>query len=325
MPSAARPTMSLRDIRGQDRAVSFLKGSFASDRIAQAFIFHGPKGVGKCLTALNFAKAVNCASPGEAGSCDSCPSCRKISSLSHPDVSVLRPEKEGGSVGIDEIRALIKDIGLKPYELRKKFYIIDGFMKEEAANAVLKTLEEPPSDSVIIIIAESLEDLLPTIASRSQTVKFFPLKAEEVIEILVEVHGIEKEKAHVIAHLSSGRPGEAVRYKDGALLERREEVLAAVAAGALLDLNLDKLPRHELKACLNVMLAWYRDMLVAKTAGSGGPEFFNVDRKDEIARQAAATGADKICGAITQILKTSSYLDRNANPKLALAALGASI
>jgi DNA polymerase-3 subunit delta' len=317
--------VSFGDIKGQHRAVSFLKASAASGRIAQAYVFYGPKGVGKCLTALNFAKAVNCPQAGESGSCDSCPSCLKISSSNHPDVSVLGPEKDALSVGIDAVRALIRDIGLKPYELRKKFYIIDGLMKDEAANAVLKTLEEPPSDSVMIIIAEKPGDLLPTIASRAQAVKFFPLRAEEVAEILTEGHGLGRDEAHIIANLSAGRPGEAIRYKDARLMERRALVISALARGTLSGLELDKLTRTELKECLDVMLSWYRDMLVAGSAGPGGPELFNVDHRDDIARSSAATGAGRALDAIARIMETSAYLDRNANPKLAMAALDAEI
>ena len=184
--------MSFDGIKGQDRAVSFLKGSISGGRIAHAYIFYGARGVGKKLSALEFAKAVNCASPGERP-CRLCPSCAKIGSSSHPDVSVITPAAGSQSLGIDGIRSLISDISLKPYEARKKIYIIDeaDSLTEEASNALLKTLEEPPTDSVIILIAEKLQHILPTIISRSQTVRFFALAAETVERILVKDRGLE--------------------------------------------------------------------------------------------------------------------------------------
>ena len=110
--------MSFKDIQGQDRAVSFLRGSVASGRIAHAYIFYGPRGVGKKLAALEFAKALNCAVAGQA--CDECVSCRKINSASHPDVMVIAPREGAQSIKIDDIRGLSRDISLKPYDARKK-------------------------------------------------------------------------------------------------------------------------------------------------------------------------------------------------------------
>ncbi len=199
--------MSFKDIKGEDSAIAFLKASLKNNRIYHAYIFCGPNGVGKRLTALNFAKALNCAASNGASddacdpstgsgsnpehsqkvdACDNCGPCKKIDSLTHLDVSILRPAKEGGSISIDEIRALIKNISFKAIEGRKKICIIDGAesMKHEAANAILKTLEEPPADSVLILITENLKALFHTIVSRSQVVRFFPLGLKEIEEIL---------------------------------------------------------------------------------------------------------------------------------------------
>ncbi|EFK94955.1 DNA polymerase III delta prime subunit, partial [sediment metagenome] len=219
-------SVSFGDIRGQDRALSFLRGVLAGGRISHAYIFHGPVGVGKMLTAMNFAKAANCLAEG-ARPCDACVPCRKADSSNHPDISLIKPGKEGGSVTVDDIRALIKDASLKPYEAQKKFYIIDEAdgMKEEAANAFLKTLEEPPSDSVFILVAENLRRLPATIVSRSQTVKFFALRTDEVREILIKYHGIEPARAHLLSVLSSGRPGDALKYADEEFFAKREKVI----------------------------------------------------------------------------------------------------
>jgi DNA polymerase-3 subunit delta' len=316
--------VSFKDIQGQDRAIAFLKSSIENGRIPHAYIFYGPGGVGKKLAAVNFVKAVNCLGSPDNRPCDSCIPCRKVDSSNHPDVMILKPEKDGGSIPIDDVRALIKDANLKPYEAKKKFYIIDEAdgMKEEAANALLKTLEEPPSDSVFILIAESLRKLPSTIVSRSQAVKFFPLKTLEVKDILVKHHNIESQKAHVLSYLSAGRLGDALKYADEAFFARREKVMAALEDRTFFEWDFDKLSKADLKTYLTILLTWYRDILITR---AGGPEVVNIDRKDAIIAEAARTGFDRLDRMIRQVISTYSFVEQNANPKLAMAALGVSV
>lgn len=324
--------MSFEDIRGQDRAISFLKGSIESGRMSHAYIFYGPGGIGKKLVAMNFAKALNClGGASEARPCDACVPCRKADSFNHPDILLLKPEKEGGSIAIDDIRTLIRDANLKPYESKKKFYIIDeaNGMKEEAASALLKTLEEPPSDSVFILIVENLRKLLATIVSRSQVVKFFPLSINEVKDILVKDHDVEPSKAHLLSHLSAGRLGDALEYADEEFFSKREKVLAALAERTFFESDFDKLSKGDLKIYLSILLTWYRDILISKTLSAEGqpegPELINIDRKDIILAEAARVGFDSVELMIRRIVSTYSFLEQNANPKLAMAALGLSV
>ncbi len=316
--------MSFKDIQGQDRAISFLNSSIENGRISHAYIFYGPCGVGKKLAAVNFAKAVNCRGDSVAKPCDACLQCKKADSSNHPDISLLKPEKEGGSIAVSDVRALIKDASLKPYEAKKKFYIIDEAdgMKEEAANALLKTLEEPPSDSVFILIAESLRKLPATIVSRSQAVKFFPLRADEVKDILVKRYNVDPDKAHVLSRLSAGRLGDALKYADEEFFAKREKVMAALANRTFFESDFDKLSKADLKMYLSILLTWYRDILITKADWS---EVINIDRKDAILSEAMATGFDKVEQMIRQIVFTYSFVEQNANPKLAMAALGVSI
>lgn len=206
--------MSFRDIKGQDNAILFLKGSIRKNRVSHAYIFLGPRGVGKRLTALNFAKALNCGSETPDRPCDMCNSCEKIDNLRHPDLFLLKSEKDNSIIKIDAIRGLIKNMTLKPYEAKKKVCIIDDahLMNQEASNALLKTLEEPPSESILILIADRSDDLFPTIVSRCQIVKFFPLSIEEVKKILINEHKVDELKAHILSHIASGSIGEALRY-----------------------------------------------------------------------------------------------------------------
>ena len=334
--------MSFESIQGQDRAVSFLKGSLQSGRISHAYIFYGPRGVGKMLAAVNFAKALNCEAPdakhcdpepvegshpGRVEGCDRCAACKKIEALTHPDFCVVRQPDGALSIGINEIRGLIGDINLKPYEAKKKVYVLDrvNALTDQAANALLKTLEEPPTDSVLILIVENLGALLPTIVSRSQVVKFFTLATDTIRDILVKAHGVEDNKAGVLASLASGSIGEAIRYKDGKFFEKRSALVKALADGTFFDRDFDRVPRAELKTDLNIMLTWYRDIMVVKALGSSGAPLVNIDVKETIARDAGAIGFDRLDRIITQIISTGAFLEQNVNPKLAMAALGITI
>ena len=165
--------MSFRDIKGRDSALETLKANVKSGRIFSGYIFTGADASAMLLAAKNFAKAVNCPAEKE-DPCQSCASCRKINSQNHPDVFLIEPAGASSSVGIDRIRAVIRQANLKPYEGKKKVFIINEAhsMNQASSNAFLKTLEEPPLDTVFILISRSEELLLPTIVSRCQVVKF---------------------------------------------------------------------------------------------------------------------------------------------------------
>lgn len=312
--------MLFKNIKGHDRAISFLKSSISSGRIANAYVFCGKEGIGKKSMAIAFAEAVNClVSPGEG--CGTCPSCVKIEHLNHPDVRVISPEKEGQSVKIADIRSLITDTGLKPYEAVRKIYIVDQAddLTEEASGALLKTLEEPSADSTIILISESPSRLLPTIRSRCQVVKMLPLDARTVEGILVASHGLEKSRAHVLAMISCGSLATALKLNDDNFFDKRERVIVALSNGRFLDMDLDKTSKPDLRSILNIMLTWYRDILVIKTASGG---LINIDKKEMVGSASRRYSIDKINTAVKKIISTQYYLEMSANPKLAMTALG---
>ncbi len=319
--------MSFKDIRGQDKAVLFLKNSIANNRVAHAYIFLGPSGVGKKYSALNFAKALNCQAEEAERPCDQCVFCRKIDSGIHPDVFLVAPEKEGASTGIDRVREVIRSIGLKPYEARYKVYIIDdaGSMTADAENALLKTLEEPPPESVLILIAESAQDLFSTIISRSQVVRFSALTIDEVKGILTEVYKVDEPRAHILARLFSGSLGEALKHKDANFFEKRSRIIDGLLNKTLFDSDFEGISRQELKLYLDIMLTWYRDMLIAKTGFAQRSALVNVDKEDLISSQAKSRDFGYIDSVIRQIILTTSFLDQNANQKLAMNVLGVKI
>jgi DNA polymerase-3 subunit delta' len=294
-----------KDIKGQADAVSFLEASLKNGRIANAYIFCGPRGVGKFLAAVNFAKAI-------VGT----------DMERHPDIFILKPEKEGANIKIDAVRELIKDIYLKPFQAQKKVCIIDEAqqMKHEAANALLKTLEEPPANSVLILVTDDLNALFSTIVSRSQVVRFYPLKSREIKDILINEHGLDGTKAHVLSRLSGGRLGEAVKYKDDDMFQRRNSIIDGVSKLPRAGLSFEDMPKDKARLYLNILLAWFGDILSAK-AGADESVFVNIDKKDIIFAEARRLGFDHLEDVINSIVMTLSYLDQNANAKLALSVL----
>lgn len=318
--------VSFKDIKGQDRAIRSLKTALGSEKAAHAYLFFGPSGVGKKLAALEFARALNCEARTEDGSCGLCVPCKKIAASNHPDVFIMKPEKDASSISIDQVRGLIRVLALKAYEGKRKVCIVEDahLMKHEAQNALLKTLEEPPADSCLILLTHDIALLFPTIQSRCQGVKFFPLAADEVKSILIKEHKTDGARAHVVSRLSSGSLGEAIRLKDDAFFTKRSRIVKSLAAGTFFDSDFDGASKSDIRAYLNILLTWYRDVLIAKAGDDAGmSSIINIDEKESILAEARRMEFDELEAMIERIISTGVFLDQNANPKLAMAALSA--
>ncbi|VAX20138.1 DNA polymerase III delta prime subunit [hydrothermal vent metagenome] len=221
----------LIDIIGQETAIKVLKAGLPPEEPGHAYIFAGPKGTGKRSTAYAWAAALLCEA-GEKDACGVCGACRKSLSGSSPDLIVIKPEVREKRVteviDIGRIRELISHLSFKPYEARLKIVIMEGAdtMNLSAANAFLKTLEEPPGDTVIILIVENTGKLPMTIISRCQTVRFRPLPYEKIFEFVKMKLQISDNEASAIASLSRGRPGAAIAGALDREKDAREQVLS---------------------------------------------------------------------------------------------------
>jgi len=280
------------DLIGHEWAVDMLKKHVSHGTTRHAYLFAGPPGLGRRTLALRFAQALNCATatPTNAGiPCGTCRDCRQIEAMQHADLTIIQAEAEGGTLKVDQIREARRTLTLKPYQSKYRVSIFLRFQEanDNAANALLKTLEEAPSYAVLILTADNPEQLLPTIVSRCEVLRLRPLSIEAVKKDL-ESRGVERERARLIAHISSGRPGYARELVDSdALLEKREERLndlqGLISASRVVKFAYaDKLSKDKdvLRQTILFWLSYWRDVML-RTAQAETP-LVNVDRNVEI-------------------------------------------
>lgn len=282
--------MALRDVIGQDRAIGILLRTLSRDRIPSAYLFSGEAGIGKKFAAVNLAKAINCLRDrnalsmthdeingdanymSEFDACDKCPSCKKINAGTHPDFVMITPEK--GEIRVGEIRAVEESLSLKPYEGRKKVFVIDDAdcMNQSAANAFLKTLEEPPDESLLILVAAHPDRLPETVRSRCSRVSFVPLSPSSCEKVIMAVTDLRPDLRGrkrseddagllpVLVSLSMGRPGLAVSSDR---LEERERFIFLLQN--MLDGHGETwADREEMEQWLDMMFLLMRDMAILK-------------------------------------------------------------
>ncbi len=323
---------------GNGHEVTGLAESLRRSRNAHAYLIEGPRGVGKMTLAMDLAKALNCT--GAEPPCGECIQCRRIGQGKHADVQVigLRAQDEGEGAAHKELRIeQIKDLqqaaGLSAFEGSCRVFIIDGAedLNGEAANRLLKTLEEPPPGVCMILLSSDAGQLLPTITSRCRKVTMRPLPVAEVEEALVSRWEVERERAATIARLAQGRIGWAVSAaSDDAILAERsaqlDQVITLPSEGYHDRISLaGKLASafgrdHDgLNEWLALMEQWWRDVLLVK---GGRPDLaVNLDRGAELESIAQALSLSAVAGALEQIRSANEHLEKNVNARLALDVL----
>lgn len=326
-------------IIGQDKAIISLKRSFSEGRLSHAYLFVGPKHVGKIMLSINLAQALNCLS--EDRPCGECSPCRRIASGNYPDVQLIQlaqnqeneqvPARK--AISVNQIRDLQYNVNLKPYEGGYRVIIIDGaeYMSDGAANSLLKTLEEPPPSTVFILLTVDKGSLLPTILSRCQKIELPPLSPHIVKEALVKRCGIDPERAELLARACHGSIGWAISaIDDESILDERSHHLDNLIALSSSDIS----ERFEFAANLatqfsknrvavrdrlQLWLTWWRDLLLVQ---GDCPEFIiNNDQEEVLQQHIEQCGKNAIIRAIKSIQETMQQLEQNANPRLALEVL----
>ena len=277
--------MAFADVVGHQRPLQILRRVIETGRVHHAYLFTGMEGIGKKLVALNMAKALNCEDhAGEA--CDRCRSCQLIDKGIYPDLILINPT--GESIKIEQIRELERSIAYKPYEARWRVILIDGAerLTREAANALLKTLEEPPPWTVIILVALAVEELPPTVPSRCQRIRFSPLSYEEVKKVLRDL--LPAEEINILAPLAGGSPGRALQM-DGEEIKRVKGLLVFALSPSLnRRLHVARELAHEEekgRLFLEILGGWLRDLIIYKET-QAEQMLLNRDLLDDIKRVA---------------------------------------
>lgn len=322
--------MGFQDILGQEDAVLVLSRSLENDRLAHAYVFSGPDGVGKALTAFVLAEALLCSDgPGDHRAanraCGVCPACRKVAARSHPDLIILEVLPDKKEISIDQVRDAQSAVSLRAYEGRKKVLIVNAAdrLNSSAANAFLKTLEEPPEDTIIILVTSQPHLLIPTIRSRCQEVRFRPLSDETIARFLVERKGHDRAQAAMLAAVSGGSLGKALAGEPGEAASRRDsaiDVLMRVAAEPMEERTTlaEGLAKGEGEA--EALIEWadlvVRDLLMASIGRTD--RLVNVDRAEDLGRIAETIPASALFGLAEEIGRARTALRARGNPRLVM-------
>lgn len=318
-------------IVGHEWAVELLQGSLARGRLSHALLFTGPPQVGKTTLALILAAALTC--QGETPPCGQCRSCRHIAHGTHPDVRLVEAEGERdgrrGMLRIDQIRELQRAAALAPMEARYKVFVLRELELANlpAANALLKTLEEPPDHVRLLLTSARPHALLPTIVSRCQVLRLRPLPLAQVADALEQIWQADAKQALLLARLSGGRLGWAVeRLTDRAVWEERTQRLADVRTltgqGRLERLTYaEKLSRNgeAVLSTLAIWTTWWRDLLLVQ---QGCRDYIiNVDLTAELEAEAGRFAVQQVRHFLARLQVAPVQLRQNVNTRLLLETL----
>lgn len=312
---------------GHDWAVRHLARALRHGRTRHAYLITGPSRIGKTRLALAFAAALNCT--GAEPPCGECRACTLTLKRAHPDLTILEAAQEGGTLKIDDVRDLQQVLSLRPYEARRRVALLRRFNEAtpQAMDALLKTLEEPAPNTVLLLTADSPDALLPTIVSRCQPIHLRPLPIETVRAALERERSVDPDAARMLAQLSGGRIGWALSACDNpAERATRDDAITLLAAAlegtrrerfALVEkLALDKVG---LLTWLDIWQGYWRDVVLA-ACGSAAP-LINADHEPAIRALAERAGRDAAQQALTATRQTLAHLGRNVNTRLALEVL----
>ena len=324
--------MTFAKLIGNERNKTILQRMLANGRIAGTLIFAGPDGVGKRQFALTLAKAANCQKASgnsfATDSCDGCAVCRRIDDGSYGDVTTIQPD--GQFIKIGQTRELAEEVYYRPREGRQRFFVLDEAdrLRDEAANSLLKTLEEPPPTSTLILLTSRPNSLLQTIRSRAQRINFAPLPIAEMEKFLAENYPRPPADTALLARVTEGRIGQATAFDLSEYRQERRtlmELLELMARGddrfRLLKAAeyIGKKERDQFEKELDLMVSILRDVFLL-SGGASPEQIVNVDVADRLQQLAAKIGLARVASWSETISEVRRKLRVNINRQVAMEA-----
>jgi DNA polymerase-3 subunit delta' len=315
------------DLLGHAWAEKLLQKHIASGEVRHAYLFTGAPGIGRRSLALAFARAINCTQPPSPGEyCGTCRVCRQTEKMQQADLSIVTPEVEGGMIKVSQVRSLQRSLALTPYEARYRIALLLNFQAANASaqNALLKTLEEAPQQVILLLTADSVDTLLPTISSRCEILRLRPVSVQQLEKELRTRWHLSEESARLYAHIANGRTGLALQMAQSPdILEKRKTW--ADEFFRLLPLNrrerfaaVDALTRNRetLRIILQVWLSLARDLLLAVNGLEG--QMTNLDYRSEMAALVGSLSSGQALDMVNHIINSLENLESNANLRLLL-------
>lgn len=310
---------------GHEWAVELLQRAVATGQLSHAYLLTGPPQVGKTTLARACAQALLCTA--EDPPCGQCTACRKVQQSTHPDLHIIVPQR--ANLLIDQVRELQRQAALSPVEARYKVFILRQIERATApaANALLKTLEEPPPHVVLFLTLTQGEQTLPTVASRCQQLTLRPLPVAQVAQALQERWQVPPERAELLARLSQGRLGWAVTMlRDDAAWQQRarwlDDLLTLGEQNRLERMRYAERLSHDKANATNVLhlwTTWWHDILLLQNGCQ--EQVANIDRLDLLWHEARRYESQQVRAFLGELATTARYLEQNVNPRLALEVL----
>jgi DNA polymerase-3 subunit delta' len=320
--------MSFSAILGHRKQLEVLQLGLKNGRLHHAYLLLGPDGVGKKSVAFSLAEAIHC-TEAEGDSCGHCSACMRIRNGNHPDVRLIGPLPGKKEISIQQVREIEKELSYRSFSGGRKVAVIDPatLMSGPAQNALLKTLEEPPQDSLIVMIAVSAGGLLPTLRSRCMCLSFGSLPTGVIAQYLIARKQKTPQDAKYLAALAVGSLGAAIQIEKGGLLEKREiwkEMLSSLGAGdyraAMTAAEAIAGDRDESLRFLEWAGSWYRDLLIyAVTQSQDGVA--NLDMMVQIKREASELSLEQLLASMSQTAEAAGEIQRNLNRRMVIEKL----